>query len=370
MRSLSDEPAGRPVRVLLVDDSAVIRKVLSEVLATDPSIEVVGTAANGRLALARIEVSVPDLVLLDVEMPELDGLGTLVEIRRRWPALRVIMFSSFTTPGAVATVDALLRGANDYVAKPSGGAQAVISVVRGEIIPRILALCRGVRSVPMGGAVSPGFDRPGGEGLVRPVGEVAVVAIGSSTGGPNALAEVLPALPANLPVPVLVSQHMPPLFTRFLAERLAPRCALPIAEAEHGRVLVPGRIWLAPGDYHLTVSSLGAQVVIQTPQSPPVHSCRPSVDVMLRSAVSVFGGRILAVILTGMGQDGHEGCQLVRDAGGQVLVQDEATSVVWGMPGVVARAGLADAVLPLHRLGREIVDRVGGGPRAAVGVTP
>jgi two-component system chemotaxis response regulator CheB len=355
------------IRVLVVDDAVVIRRLVSEELSRDPALEVVGTAANGHVALARLTQVNPDLVVLDVEMPEMDGLAMLKELRKTHPRLPVIMFSSLTERGAEATLDALALGANDYFTKPSnaGGLEGSMQVIREQLVPKIKALCarnggdslsarRGNatrRSATAGVSPRPIVPRPA-------PGPVQVLAIGASTGGPNALAEVFRRLPADFPVPILIVQHMPPMFTRLLAERLSAEYAIPVQEATPGTVLEPGKAWIAPGDYHMTVSREGLRVRVQVHQEPPENSCRPAVDVLLRSVAQAFGPNSLAVILTGMGQDGLRGCELLREAGGQILTQDEATSVVWGMPGAVARAGLADRVLPLSLIADEILRRV------------
>lgn len=342
------------IRVLIVDDAVVVRKLVGEVLRGDPDIEVVGTAPNGRIALAKVEQVNPDLLILDVEMPELDGLQTLELLRKTHPKLPVIMFSTLTLRGAAATLDALALGANDYVTKPAkaSGMTQAMQQIRVELIPKIKALCGrlAVPAVPPVKAV--GAARP------RRSTTVEIIAIGVSTGGPNALAKVLPALPMDLPVPIIIVQHLPPIFTRLLAERLNSQSKIGVREAVAGDVLQPGMAWIAPGDYHMGVIRQGDDVVVQLHQSPPENSCRPAADVLFRSAAETFGGGALGVVLTGMGKDGLRGSGAICDAGGSVLVQDEASSVVWGMPRFVAEAGLADQVLPLERIASELVSRV------------
>jgi two-component system, chemotaxis family, protein-glutamate methylesterase/glutaminase len=356
-----------PIRVLIVDDAVVVRRMVSEVLAGDPALEVAGTAANGRIGLQKIPQVNPDLVLLDVEMPEMDGLETLAALRKSYPRLPVIMFSTLTQRGASTTLDALALGANDYVTKPAnvGSVTLAIQRVREELIPRIKQLCGVV--APMA-APPPTFKPPTPNAqtpLIVPRA-IELVVIGVSTGGPNALAVVVPALPKDLSVPVLIVQHMPPVFTRLLSDRLSAQSHLPVREAKAGVTPAAGEVWLAPGDYHMTVSGRGAARHLQLSQGPPENSCRPAVDVLFRSAALSAGSGCLAVVLTGMGQDGLRGCVNIRDAGGQVLAQDEATSVVWGMPGYVARAGLAEQVLPLDRIAPEIVRRVTRGAPVAL----
>lgn len=341
-------------RVLIADDSVVIRRLLSDCLGQDPEIEVAATASNGSIALSKIEQVNPDLVTLDIEMPVLNGLQTLAAIRKTHPRLPVIMFSTLTERGAATTLDALALGANDYVAKPSntGSVAVSVQVLKEELIPKIKALCRRTPSTPK---LSPSFAGT----RVLPSGQISAVAIGVSTGGPNALSEVLPHLARPFPVPVLLVQHMPPLFTRMLAERLSAISSRSVYEAHSGAVVHASEVWIAPGGYHMEVHREEETIRVLTHQGPPENSCRPAVDVLFRSIAQTFGPGALAVVLTGMGQDGLRGCERIREAGGRVLVQDEATSVVWGMPGAVAQAGLADRVLPLQDIPTEINRLVG-----------
>lgn len=369
----------RRIRVLVVDDAVVVRRIVTDVLAGDPEIEVVGTAANGRIALQKLVQVTPDLVTLDVEMPEMDGLETIREIRKTWPALPVIMFSTLTEKGGQSTLEALARGATDYVTKPAnvGSVTMAQQRIREELIPRIKALCVSVRPqrVPAppvirlasaarvasvaatGGAAVAVAEGPAPSAVAGST--VRVVAIGTSTGGPNALIEVIPQMPALFPVPIVITQHMPPMFTRLLADRLSAMSRLPVREAAEGDVIRPGTVWIAPGDFHLVLKRHADKVVATLSQAPPENSCRPSVDVMLRSAVECYGAGVLSVILTGMGQDGFHGSEYVHDSGGSVIAQDEATSVVWGMPGFVAKSNIASAVLPLSQISHTIIDRVG-----------
>jgi two-component system chemotaxis response regulator CheB len=346
------------VRVLIVDDSVVIRRLLTDILSAESDIEVVGSAANASLALQRLATTIPDVVTLDVEMPDMSGLELLAEIRRRQPKLPVIMFSSQTQRAAAVTLEALARGATDYVPKPNGtgGLDASRDQVRRELLPKIRALGAAVAR-----AQAPREQVPAGRVKTLssvPARGVEVLAIGSSTGGPNALAELFRTLPATLPVPVLLVQHMPPLFTRMLAERLTATCPIPFREASAGDVLEPGKAYVAPGDHHMRVIKSAGKFVLTLDQSAPENSCRPAVDPLFRSVAEVFGERCLAVVLTGMGQDGLAGCEALAAKGAQIIVQDEESSVVWGMPGFVARAGLAQSVLPLAELPAEILRRV------------
>jgi two-component system, chemotaxis family, protein-glutamate methylesterase/glutaminase len=358
------------IRILVVDDAVVFRRTISEELSNDPALEVVGTASNGRIALERMPQVSPDLVILDVEMPEMDGLATLAALRKTYPRLPVIMFSALTERGAEATLDALSLGATDYFTKPaSAGLEASLEVIREQLIPKIKALFAsargktGAKTEPCLSVVPPKsvVRQPEGRAPPRPAaqsGPVEVLAIGTSTGGPNALAEVFSALPADFPIPIVIVQHMPPMFTRLLAERLSAQFQIRVQEGSSGTTLEPGHAWIAPGDHHMIVVRDNQRTRILLNQDPPENSCRPAVDVLLRSVAKAFGPNSLTVILTGMGQDGLRGCEAIREAGGQILAQDEASSVVWGMPGHVARAGLADRVLPLSIIADEIRRRV------------
>jgi len=345
------------IRILVVDDSVVIRKVLCDTLSKDAELEVLGSAGDGRIALAKIEQLNPDVVTLDIEMPVMNGLETLKELRRTRPKLPVIMFSTLTERGATATLDALSFGASDYATKPSNtGSQAMaIAAIQMELIPKIKALCA---SAPPKLKTLPPPPRPAVRTRPRSKQPIEIVAIGTSTGGPNALAEVLPHLPKDLPVPIVVVQHMPPIFTRLLAERLASQSEIPVAEGVAGLTLTPGRAWIAPGNFHMTVAPAGLNRRLDLNQHPPEHSCRPAVDPLFRSVAAVFRANVLAVVMTGMGSDGVLGAQRIREAGGEVIIQDEASSVVWGMPGLVYAAGQADAVYPLDQLAPEITRRV------------
>ena len=335
------EPAaasGRePIGVLICDDSATIRSILSTTLGADPELKVVGTAVHGEACLAAIPTARPDLVLLDVEMPVMDGITTLREIRRRFGKLPVVMFSSLTERGAKATVDARIR-------------TDVIGRIKSLIPRRVTA---------------PTADRPAvraSEGSMPPRAvrqeRIQAVVIAVSTGGPTALAEVLPAFVPDARVPVLVVQHMPPFFTAHLAERLAKTGSLPVREAADGELAKPGEVLLAPGGRHLELVGDAAQPRVRLSDDPPENSCRPAADVLFRSAVRLWGGGTLGVVLTGMGKDGLAGCRAIVAAGGSVIAQDEFSSVVWGMPGEVVRAGLADAVLPLSQVGVEVALRL------------
>jgi two-component system chemotaxis response regulator CheB len=265
------------------------------------------------------------------------------------------MFSALTERGASATLDALSLGATGYFTKPAnvGGLEASMQVLRNEMIPQIKAVCT-VAQTPPPRATAASVSRAHSSRT----SPIEILAIGTSTGGPNALTEVFAGLPPTLPVPILIVQHMPPMFTRLLAERLSSKYPFRVMEARAGSVPEPGQVWIAPGDFHMIVVADGQQVRLAVNQDPPENSCRPAVDVLFHSVARTYGSAALAVVLTGMGQDGLRGCEAIRAAGGQILAQDEATSVVWGMPGYVVRAGLADRVLPLSLIAGEITARV------------
>jgi two-component system chemotaxis response regulator CheB len=337
------------IRVMIVDDSLIVRKLVEDALHQAPGIEIVGTAPNGRVALEKIGALRPDVITLDVEMPELDGLSTLRRIKAEHAYVHVIMFSSLTVRSASITLDALHAGAADYVAKPegTGGMTATRERIREELVPKIQALC----SRPSNGMTTTLLPMiPQVRPRTLPAATPRLIAIGVSTGGPAALHEVVSALPASLGVPLVIVQHMPAEFTSQLAQRLAGVARMPVAEARHGDRLAPDRVWIAPGGLHLVVARRGADVVLTLDDGPAECSCKPSVDVLFRSVASVYGASALGIVLTGMGQDGRRGCEAIREAGGTVIAQDAGTSVVWGMPGAVVRAGLADRVLPLGEI--------------------
>jgi two-component system chemotaxis response regulator CheB len=355
--------------VLVVDDSVVIRRLVTDVLSDDPEIEVVATAANGLIALARLQSTPVDVITLDIEMPELNGIQTLQRLRVLRNTRPVIMFSTLTEQGAAATLDALSAGAADYVTKPSnmGTVNAARESVRAQLLPKVKALAgrpphRAAPSpaLPAARVPAPRPERP--ERPDRGAGPPRLLAIGCSTGGPQALTTVLSALPASFPLPVVVVQHMPPVFTRLFAERLDRQSALHVTEAAAGSPVVPGTVLVAPGDFHLEVvtdpQNKGATIV-RLNQGPAENFCRPAVDVLFRSVARTYGGAVLAVVLTGMGSDGCLGAAEIKDVHGEVLVQDAATSVVWGMPGAIAGRGLADAVLPLGSIARAVMERAG-----------
>ncbi|HEX7097052.1 MAG TPA: chemotaxis response regulator protein-glutamate methylesterase [Acidimicrobiales bacterium] len=364
------------IRVLVVDDSVVIRRLVSDVIDSDPELQVVGTAANGRIALTKVEQLQPDVITLDIEMPEMDGLATLRELRDRHVRTPVIMFSTLTERAAAATLDALSLGAADYVTKPSnaGSTEVALQRVRDDLIPKIKTFGRRSLGVMIATPLTRAAARPAVAAPVRrPVlgarPRIQIVAIGTSTGGPNALEAVFRRLNPDIGVPVVVVQHMPPVFTKILADRLSAKTAWEVHEAAHGMRLEPAHAYVAPGDFHMMVEHTAfglGRVVLD--KGPAENSCRPSVDVLFRSVAASHAASALGVVMTGMGQDGLRGCQMLVAAGAEVIAQDEATSVVWGMPGYVTRAGLASEVLPLDTIPSAIERRVR--QKAATGIAP
>ncbi len=354
---------GERVRVLVVDDSVVIRRLVTRALEQDQVLEVVGTASSGKVGLMRIPLLNPDVITLDIEMPDMDGLSMLRQIRRDFPLIRVIMLSTLTERGAAVTFEALSSGADDYVTKASNETSLATSVSRlqTEMVPKIKQFFR----LPDENSSMSQLNHessPVSSLSLKPTPNLSelklppkVIVIGVSTGGPAALGEILPKLPAAFPLPILIVQHMSPLFTRLLADRLNSTCQMRVAEAINGTLIEPGRILVAPGNFHMNVIMAADGPRVNLDQSPVQNFCRPSVDPLFTSCAEVFGGAVLAVILTGMGHDGLRGTEVLRARGANVLAQDEASSVVWGMPGAVVNAGLADKVLPLNDVVPEIM---------------
>ncbi len=376
------------ISILVVDDTILYRKLVSDIVASVPGVRVVGTASNGKIALSRIAMLKPDLVTLDVEMPELNGIEVLEAARSAGIASAFLMVSALTTKGADLSLRAIELGALDAVAKPEGDAasrerfefelkaRVEAFVRRGEIRKilgggsRTVASSRKIAAAPIVGEppISPPKTSRGelgseiGLSIPRDSrGPREIVAIGISTGGPAALLELIPALPADLPVPVLVVQHMPPLFTASLAHSLEQRGRLRCKEGENGEVIKAGTVYIAPGGRHMRVD-LGADAmtkVLRVTDDPPENQCRPSVDYLFRSVARQYYGRSLALVMTGMGEDGAEAAGDIKRSGGEVIVQDEESSVVWGIPGATVAKGFADAVLPLGGLADAIVARLG-----------
>jgi len=341
------------IKVLIVDDSAFARSVIAKKLDSDSSIAVAGFARDGAQALERIRVLKPDVVTMDITMPEMDGLTALKHIMAHNP-LPVIMLSALTGPQTKATITALELGAVDFFLKPSVANPAGVDGSALDLIQKIktAAAVSGKRLVP-----SSKKKRPRRQGSPLTNGAVPnmvnVLVIGASTGGPKALAELMPDIPPNLPTGILIVQHMPPGFTKSLAQRLDQLSQLHVKEAEPGDVVKPGQALMAPGDHHMLVNQDG---MIELNQDPPVHGVRPSVDVTMESVVRAYGSSSRGVVLTGMGSDGAKGAAMIKSVNGQVKVEDESTCAVYGMPKSIADAGNADKIVPLHRMAREIVD--------------
>ena len=375
------------VRVMLVDDSAIVRGLLSRILDADPDIHVVASVQDGEKALAAVKRDAIDVVVLDIEMPVMDGLTALPKLIAAKPGIAVIMASTLTRRNAEVSLKALQAGAADYVAKPSShGGMSNADDFKRELVAKVKALGRtGARrpgpARPRSGVtpdrprsgvtpnrprsgVTPAQPRsgatparPAAAPTVRPVPRAGgstippkAIAVGSSTGGPQALLKLFGDLGGGLAQPIFVTQHMPRTFTALLAENVQRNTAFTAGEGRDGEVARGGHVYIAPGDYHMEITGMPNEPVIRTNQNPPENFCRPAVDPMLRSLTKVYGGGLLVIVLTGMGSDGKNGCEDVVAAGGSVIAQDEDSSVVWGMPGAVSNAGLCSAVLPLTEI--------------------
>jgi two-component system chemotaxis response regulator CheB len=364
VRKIGASNSAAPIRVLVVDDSHVIRGLLTRTLDSDPGIKVVATASNGKAAIDEIAKTDVDVVVLDIEMPVMDGMTALPQLIAARPGVQVIMASTLTLKGASISMKAISRGAVDYVPKPTSTGE--INSAEGfkrDLVAKVKswgAVAR--RRKPTAGA--PGAAQPNAalKKLYAAAGPIKLrempnlfrpdcLAIGSSTGGPQALFKVFQMLGKVTNIPMFVTQHMPATFTTILAEHLAQASGMPAAEAKDGEPVMPGRIYVAPGDFHMTVVAEGTRKVLHIDKNPPENFCRPAVDPMLRSLAKAYNGKVMVMMLTGMGQDGAKGSRVIVESGGVVAAQDEATSVVWGMPGAVTSAGLCSAVLPLSDIG-------------------
>jgi two-component system chemotaxis response regulator CheB len=344
-----------PIKVMIVDDAVVVRKIITDTLSTAEDIEIVGTASNGKIALQKIPQLNPDIITLDIEMPEMDGLETLKEIKKLHPKIPVIMFSTLSERGAKVTMQALYNGAADYCTKPAnvGNVRNSIETVRDTMLEKIRALIPG-HHAPSTTTTARSTVRAGMQfksSVLKTTNKRTqgfdIAVIGVSTGGPNALNELIPKIPGDFPLPILIVQHMPPIFTKILADRLDNQSPLSVSEAKEGDPVIPGHIYIAPGDFHMIIKKRATGYTVALNQEEPENSCRPAVDPLFRSAAKHFEARVLSIVLTGMGYDGQLGGEVVKKAGGYMLAQDKASSVVWGMPGAVVNAELADEVLPL-----------------------
>ena len=355
-------------RVMIVDDSAVVRGLLARTLEADPSVKVVASVSNGEMAVSSVARHDVDVVILDIEMPVMDGLTALPKIIAAAPGVKVIMASTLTARNAEISLKCLTNGADDYVPKPSSTRDLnAAGDFQRELLQKVKALAAAKRGMVISGDAQPApaaakavpsHTKVAGGGpitLHKPSNFTpAVLAIGSSTGGPQALFKLFETLDSAIQVPIFITQHMPPTFTQILAEHISQVSGRAAAEGVDGEVVEAGRVYVAPGDYHMTVVVERDKKVIRLNQDSPENFCRPAVDPMLRSVSASYGPRVLTVILTGMGADGAAGSQVVSEGGGTVVGQDEATSVVWGMPGATAASGVCSAVLPLDKIGGHI----------------
>jgi two-component system chemotaxis response regulator CheB len=349
----------KSIKVLVVDDSAFMRKIISDIINSDPELTVIGTAANGIECLAKITQLNPDLVTLDIEMPVMDGLTTLRKIMKVSP-LPVLMVSSLTKKGAEQTINALNWGAVDFITKPSPDAVTNIDLVKSDLLRKIRTIA-GTRNKLPKLYSNPNIAKPTSTSYASPViGRLLnkLVLMGTSTGGPRALHQVLPGLPANLDAGILIVQHMPPGFTKSLAERLDSISKIKVKEAEQGEEVRPGCAYIAPGDYHLTVShkkTANRELLINLSKAEPLRGHRPSVDVMLDSVAAEFRSQMVCVIMTGMGQDGSQGIINIKNRGGKIIAQDQSTSIIYGMPRAAVETGKVDKVVPLPQIADEIL---------------
>jgi len=359
----------------MVDDSAVIRGLTTRILESDENIQVVASVGNGKLAVTNLARYDVDVIVLDIEMPVMDGLTALPELLKIDPSVKVVISSTLTARNANISIQALQAGASDYIPKPTSSADIhADGGFRRELLEKVTALgiARRQKVLPASGPEraartprpAPVAAKPRDSSYtLRGPGRLApkVLAVGSSTGGPQALLEFFKNLSPSINIPVVLTQHMPATFTAILAEHITKMTEWVCREGQDGEELKVGTVLLAPGGYHMLVAEKGGKHVVSLNQDPPENFCQPAVDPMLRSVVKVFGGNILTVILTGMGADGQKGCVEVVNSGGTVVAQDEDTSVVWGMPGAVAMAGLCSAVLPLNELAPHVMNFVGKG---------
>lgn len=340
-----------PIRVMVVDDSAIVRGLITRTLKTDPRIEVTASCSNGEMAVTQAAKKTLDVIILDIEMPVMDGLTALPKLQQTNPQARIIMASTLTQRNAGISLKALALGAADYIAKPTTDRLNATEDFHRELIQKVIALGQRKKPAQLTAASPRPSEKPQlphlrGGVMRRP----RIIAIGSSTGGPQALLTLLAALPPRVDCPIVIAQHMPATFTTVLAQHIGRASGRPSAEAAHGMEIRPGHIYLAPGDYHFQLVREGTVCVARLSQTAPENFCRPSVNPLFRSVAQVFGAEACAVMLTGMGSDGCEGARIMANAGAPVIAQDEATSVVWGMPGAVAQAGICSAILPLPQI--------------------
>ena len=376
-QALVSEVEMRPViQVMICDDSSVMRRLISAALNNEPDINVVCEATNGREACEKVADAKPHAVIMDIEMPEMDGVDAVKSIRRTHPRLPIIMFSSLTSRGAEATLDSIAAGATDFVTKPAsvGHVSAGLKQLRLELIPKIRHCVAGAArkmikpventsqdcksDLPATKKTSPTNQEKSSKSVdtsIRDItstsrGPVDAIAIGVSTGGPQALQKLLLSITKKPTLPILIVQHMPPMFTGLLAERLGKESGFHVREACDGDQVVPGEILIAPGDYHMRVSKSGSSKIIKLGQDPPLNSCRPAVDPLFESMADCYGGKALGIVMTGMGKDGESGARAMKKKGARIIAQDQHSSVVWGMPRIVVENGLADDVMNVEQI--------------------
>jgi two-component system chemotaxis response regulator CheB len=342
---------------MLVDDSAIVRGFMRRWIEDEARINLVKVCSDGAQAVAEVAAIRPDVIVLDIEMPNMDGLTALPQLRKLVPEARIVMASTLTTQGAQQTVKALQLGAADFIAKPQASAMGGVDSYRRELVEKIIAL--GSRRVGMqSAATQPVQLRP----RAAQSGPPSALVIAASTGGPAALPIFLGSIARRIEAPILIVQHMPAAFTPIFAEKLELAIGKRCREAQDGDVIAPGSVFVAPGDKHMRVARAPGGRIITLDRGEPVNFCRPAADPLFESASAAFGSRLLGVVLTGMGHDGRDGSGHIVKAGGRVIVQDEPTSVVWGMPGAVAQAGYAEAVKPLRDLGQLALRMMNGEP--------
>ena len=378
----------KQIRILVVDDTVVYRKIVSDIIAEQPDMEVVGIAANGRIALQKIQQLHPDLLTLDLEMPEIDGLGVLTELKKQTNPPGAIMLSAFTDAHATATINALELGAFDFVLKPSGSSlQQSKDALTNDLCSRIrmFARTRKLRNINknIAGNTKSGSPyttatltentyneatqstqstQPAISKMVfnAPPANIEIIGLGISTGGPQSLTKMMPSLPGNLPVPLLIVQHMPPMFTKSLADDLDKKCAVSVCEAADGQPVESACVYIAPGGKQMKIVKDNNQTIIKITDDPPENSCKPSVDYLFRSISLLYGAHTLGIVMTGMGNDGTLGCRLLKRKGARIILQDKDSCVVYGMPRQPAEEGLADIIAPLDKIADEITKLTSG----------
>jgi two-component system chemotaxis response regulator CheB len=354
------------LRVLVVDDTAIYRKIVSDVLRDIPGVEVVGTAIDGALALEKISELQPDVITLDLEMPHVSGVEVLRRLRAQPQDLGIIMLSAFTTQGAAGTTEALRLGAFDFVVKPSGQSPIESAAQLKRQLSERLAAFAASRGRTLPARIDPPAPPQTKVTLSRIVPAACdvppeVIVLGISTGGPEALTRMIPQLPADLAAPLFIVQHMPPLFTKSLADDLNQRSALRVSEATEGQLARPGDVLIAPGGRHMKLERTEFGPMARLTDDPPENSCRPAVDCLFRAAAHHYGNRALGVVMTGMGSDGTLGCRLLKRQGATIVTQDRESCVVYGMPAMVVEAGLSDTVVPLAEMAKQLVELTGRG---------